>query len=356
MQPNTSLSDRLRAIPEHKARGRLRVAEVVSAHRNSGLSWVGANGWTFVLDTPPDIYLSPKDSNRVAARFDLTVSDGARVVFRDRILAWDGTPILVPDGTKRTVVVDGMTLEADNFREDMVQGARIAIEHTVRVVTKGGAQPHVKAKPGTVSTFYSGTADGYLWSFDATYTTARAGPSDGAADADVSLINGQFYNGSTTYGVHESFADWDTSAIGTDTVSAATLSLWAVTDDSTSNFTSRIRLYDWGATLTTADWIAGADLSGNTLLATFASAGVTTGAYNDFTDVAFPANVNTGGATRVVLSSDELEAGNAPAAFQRIIWSSANVAGTTQDPKLVVTHAAAATVVAGRRALLGVGV
>lgn len=338
-----SLGDRLRAVPDPKARGRLRVAEVVSAHRNSGLSWVGANGWTFVLDAPPDVHLSPKDSNRAAARFDLTVRDGARVVFRDRILAWDGTPVLVPDGTKRTEFVDGLLVEVDNFREDPVAAARMDIEHTVRVVTKDGTQPHIKAKPGTVSTFYSGTADGYVRSSDTTYSTARSGSNLATNTAATDFTSGQLLSGAT-YFLYEPLVQWDTSAIGTDIVSAAALSLWAVSNVSDTEFTSNVRLYDWGVAITTADWIAGASLGGQTLLATFASAGVSTGAYNTFTEVALAANINTSGATRIVIGSSEMEAGNAPAAGQHINWSTADTAGTTQDPKLVVTHAAAMVV------------
>lgn len=140
--------ERLRAISDPKARGRLRVAEVVKAHRIAELSWVGTNGWTFVLDAPPDAHLSPKDTQRAAVRFDLTVRDGAKIIFRDRILAWDGTPVMVPDGTKRQTVGElGETVSLDNFREDVVQGARLDIEHTVRLVTKDGKEPHVQVIP-----------------------------------------------------------------------------------------------------------------------------------------------------------------------------------------------------------------
>lgn len=328
-QPRVPLADRLRAVPDPKARGRLRVAEVVSAHRTSGLSWVGANGWTFVLDGPPDAHLSARDSQRAAARFDLTVRDGARVVFRDRILAWDGTPVMVPDGP-------------DAFREDPVLGARMDIEHTVKVVTKGGTVPHVKAKPGTVSTFYSATTDGGITSSHATtYSTARAGFDLSAQTAVSGHAIGQRKTAGGDYVLYESFFQWDTSALGGDTISAAVFSLYGVSDTSATDFTVEARLNDWGAALTTADWVAGADLSAKTLLATFATSGFSTAGYNDFTDVAFPANINAAGSTLVVVCSANQTNNTAPTGDEYVNAYQADQAGTTNDPKLVVTHAAA---------------
>ena len=341
-QPRASLADRLRAIPDGKARGRLRVAEVVSAHLTAGLTWVGANGWTFVLDAPPDVHLSAKDSQRAAARFDLTVRDGARVIFRDRILAWDGTPVLVPDGTKRTELVDGLPVERDNFREDPVQGARTDIEHTVRVVTKDGTVPHVKAKPGTVSTFYGLTGDGRALSNNATYSTMRTGSN---LTTSGNITTGQYYVSSAYWG-REGFIGFDTSVISTDTVSAATLSLYLIQDNSATDLVVQARLQPWTAGgLTTADWVAGGSLT-QTLLASISSNGIgALNAYKDLTsETAFASNINRSGNTEIILHSDRFAAGTVPTGDEYVGWADADYAGTTNDPKLVVTHAAAMVV------------
>ena len=339
-----NLSDRLRAIPDAKARGRLRVAEVVAAHSNSGLSWVGANGWTFVLDAPPDVHLSAKDSQRVAARFDLTVSDGARVVFRDRILAWDGTPVMVPDGTKRTEIVDGLPVERDNFREDVVAGARIDIEHTVRVVTKDGTQPHIKAKPGTVSTFYATEpgGNGSVNSNSTTYATARTGASQtGSAAHQV----GQIFS-SPTYFCYEAPVIFDTSALGdSDTISAATLSAYGWFDAANTDFTvtAAESTYDGGAVVG-GDFVSGADLAALSTKASKTTVGWSTAGYNDFTsEAAMLTYISKTGSTAFLFYSSRHSAGNAPAGDEYVGFYDADNAGTTNDPKLVVTHAAAPT-------------
>jgi hypothetical protein len=86
------------------------------------------------------------------------------------------------------------------------------------------------------------------------------------------------------YTIYEGFYQFDTSGIGdTDTIDSAVFSLHGHTDNSVTDFTINCRLKDWGTGLTTADWVAGADLSALTLLATFATSGFTTSGYNDFT-------------------------------------------------------------------------
>lgn len=321
-----TIADRLRAIQEPKARGRLRVAEVVSAHRNSGLSWVGANGWKFVLDFPPDIYLSPKDSNRAATRFDLTVSDGTLVIFRDRILAWDGTPILVPDGV-------------DTFREDIVLGARMDIEHTVRAVTKNGTRVHVKAKPGTVSTVFATApgGDGFVSSNRNAYATARTGGTLATAD---NHIVGQEKAVGPIFWCWESFLLFDTSGIpDADNVTAVTASLDGNANSSTTDFNAKIAASSYnGGVVVSTDWVDGSTLSALTVLASWASSGYSAD-YNDFTETAdFKTAINKTGSTALIVFSDRHAAGTEPTDAEYVTFNDADAAGTTTDPKLVITH------------------
>ena len=199
---------------------------------------------------------------------------------------------------------------------------------------------------------YSDTTDGYINSSDGTvyfgpqgsYASARTGS---AFSVDTSLgtfIVGQSYywdvNGQ--YQVWESFAGFDTSSIGSGSVSAATLRLTSNSDGSTTDFTVEARLHDWGTGLTSADWVAGASLSGKTLLAHYAtSGGFVNGTGYDLVDDAFAANINKTGTTRLLLCSSRTTAGTAPAdqVDEYIYAYSADQAGTTQDPKLTVTYA-----------------
>lgn len=203
----------------------------------------------------------------------------------------------------------------------------------------------------TVTTVFSGTSDGFIDSSStfANYALARAGTGSLAADtASTTFKVGQSrLNGSDTSNCWEGFISFDTSAItDSDTVSVVTLDLWLVTDVSTTDFTIEARERDWGATLTTADYVAGASLSGLTLMASISTSGIgATGAYKTLTSqAAFLTATNLKTGTVYLLVDDSLEvAGTAPSSGvnENVLFSSADNAGTTQDPKLTITHAAA---------------
>ena len=167
---------------------------------------------------------------------------------------------------------------------------------------------------------YSDTTDGFIYCIDGvaddgeeggangTYAAARAGTGSqfGADAASIYAVVGQakvvaYF---TEYQVQEAFLAFNTSSIPDgDTVSAAVLNLTSQQDQSATDFTLEARLYDWGASLTTADWVT--SLSSQTLLAhrDTASGWTATTAY-DLTDDAFAANVSKTGSTRLLLCSD----------------------------------------------------
>jgi hypothetical protein len=208
----------------------------------------------------------------------------------------------------------------------------------------------------TTTTVFSTTADGRVESEHATYTTARSGANQSSNNSAATMIVGQTVSGN--YFIDEGFLDFDTSSIpDTDTIDSAVLSLFGQSNESTTDFTIEARLKDWGGTLTTADWVAGASLGALTLLATYAtSGGWSTVAYNDFTsDAAFVSNVSKTGVTYILLDSSRHAAGNTPTGLERVWCYSADQAGTTNDPKLVVNHSAAATSRHHHLLTLGVG-
>lgn len=209
----------------------------------------------------------------------------------------------------------------------------------------------------TVTTVYSGTADGIVNSSDAAYATARGGTGTlGASTAAADALFGQALDGD--YYVEELFIGFDTSAIAdTDTISAAVLSLFGGGSAPGTNFTAEARVYDWGGTVTTADFRTGTQYNALTIAATFATAGWSTSAYNDFTESGtnLQAAVNKTGTTYLVCSSDKLASNTAPTGFDDVQCSTADTAGTTNDPKLVVTHVAAANLRRYSLTLTGVG-
>jgi hypothetical protein len=210
----------------------------------------------------------------------------------------------------------------------------------------------------TTTVVYADASDGYITSqgleydnegpVDGNYADARAGSGPTSAltadTGSTSLTVGQdrVFGLAYSYYVYEAFLSFDTSGIDDgDTVSAAVLNVTSHADSSTTDFTIQARLRDWGTGLTTADFVAGASLSGLTLLATYAtSSGFTANTAYDFTDSAMPANVSKTGATRMLLCSSRTVGNNSPTGNELVAIKSADTTGTTSDPKLTVTHAA----------------
>lgn len=196
----------------------------------------------------------------------------------------------------------------------------------------------------TTTVFYSGAADGYISSRDDDYSLARAGTGaslSSNANATTGYV-GQAADGAPgfLYQCTEGFLSFDTSSLPDGAIiTAVTLSLYGDTDSSDTDFTINARAYDWGAALATGDWVAGASLSGNTLLATFATSGFSTSGYNDFTsEAAFLAAINTTGITYIILSSSRHEGNNTPAGDEYVLWNTADETGTSKDPKLTITY------------------
>lgn len=193
-------------------------------------------------------------------------------------------------------------------------------------------------------TVFSDATDGMLRSNDATYANARAGTGTLAAfTADVSNSIGQdFFVPDSNFYCRQTFYAFDTSSIGSATIDQVDFSLFAVTDSSVQDFTLEVREHDWGAALTTADFVAGASLAALTRLATFATSGWTTSAYNLFTEdgTNFRSAIDPLGTTRVLVHSDRQRTNNAPVSgsTEYVSAYTADQTGTTNDPKLVVTY------------------
>lgn len=185
----------------------------------------------------------------------------------------------------------------------------------------------------------AGSNDGYISSTNSTYSTARSGGTLTADTSGTTVTIGQNFS-SPTYACYEAFFSFDTSFVGfASSVSSATFSLYGNLDWSFTDFTIEARISDWGTSLTTADWVAGASLSALTSVATFATSSTfSTSAYNAFTNVAFPANINKSGSTRIICYSSRHSGNNTPSSAEYVIAYSADQTGTSNDPKLSITY------------------
>lgn len=187
----------------------------------------------------------------------------------------------------------------------------------------------------TTLTVFGDTADGAVESSDATYSTMRSGSGLSAFTVTTTWIVGQ----QTGYVGDQIFLAFDTSPLGAGaTITSAVLSLYGSENASATDFDVQARLLDWGTTVTTADWVAGASLSGLTLLGSFNTSAYSLEAYNAFSDTAMTANINKTGFTRMVIASSRLSNGDVPTGNEYVGFYLANEAGTTKDPKLVITY------------------
>lgn len=191
---------------------------------------------------------------------------------------------------------------------------------------------------GTVTTVYA-TAPGGTGcddSINATYATARTG-------SGVTPLNDHYVGQLTGYQCIEFFSIFDTSGIDDgDTVSAVVATYDGLENQSATDFTVRLGAssYNGGAVVDT-DFVSGASLGAITVLATFATTGYSATA-NAFTDSgAFAAAINKTGNTSLIGWSSRHEAGNVPTGNEYVGFTDADAAGTTTDPKLDITHAAA---------------
>lgn len=188
-------------------------------------------------------------------------------------------------------------------------------------------------------TIYSDAADGHVVSTSSLYSLARDGTgSVSAYPSNTYLTIGQNYSGGS-YDCRESFLSFDTSGVA-GTITSATLNLYSAFDDSTTDFTARARMYDWGASVTSADFVAGGSLSALTEVANWNSTAYS-GSYNTFTNVALPAHINQSGTTRMLLSSSRQEGNNTPSGREYVTFYSADAAGTTNDPYLYIVASSA---------------
>lgn len=257
-------------------------------------------------------------------------------------------PMMVPDGTFRDTP-DG---PVSNFREDPVEAYLTWLVESLRDV------PNAKGwrTKGTVTTFYAETsfAGGRISSVAATYSSARAGSGTLSEDAGVHEIGQDFVG---DYYCYQSFITFLTSSLGSDTVSQVDFALYGQGDYSTTDFTIECREYSaWDRSLSTGDFIAGASLSSQTLLASRSSSGFTTSGYNTFTESGtnFQSAINGSGYTSIICASANQTNNVAPTGAEWVRCRDADTVGTTQDPKLTITHAASTVTANGALATVTV--
>ena len=201
---------------------------------------------------------------------------------------------------------------------------------------------------GTVTTIYGLTSDGRVEAQGGTdYSTARQGSGTLlVADDTATTATGQFF--SSTYSVYQQFWAFDTAVIpDDDEVVGVEMSLWMVQDQSLVDFTIEAREFNWGPTLEGSDFRPGSTLGSYTLLATLNTADLGSPGYYAFKSTAAFRSVSglKTGTVYLFTSSSRQRAGNTPTGREWVQFSHAETSGTTQDPKLTITHYDAGTAI-----------
>ncbi|QGH72420.1 MAG: metalloendopeptidase [Siphoviridae sp. ctpQM7] len=286
-------------------------------------------------------------------------ADGTVEIERFR---FQNPPILVPDplgNIERWELVKFPTGEtaARYFREDHKEALRRAVADTIRIAGKDGAKV-VPGKVGrTTSTFYpdanpeTDTVDGYVYCTHADFSTCHLQTNGNISDdTGTSLIAGDSESGPND-NILRAFSLFKTSALGAGaSISAATYSLYVTTNNNPLNdANSWLNVYSStpasNTALVTEDFDQVGDVVTNPTKGSDSNlnqSAITLSAYNDLTLNATGRGwINKTGITKLGFRQGHDATNTDPAidnTEQDVYASSADTAGTTQDPKLTVTY------------------
>lgn len=301
---------------------------------------VERGGLSLVFDRDPQI-IRNRLGEVVGVDATIRAFRNANEIRLDQHRVFINPPTQVPDGG--SVIVDGE--ERATYREDPLEAYLTALFESIETAPN----PKGWRTRGTVTTVYADAGDGRVSSNNGTYATMLAGSSlNAATSGTIAGIGQEHVGGGTFYFGSQVFLGFDTSAIDdAATIDAATFSLYGVDKFTDKAHTLQARTYDYGASVTTADWRTGGGagaFQALTLLATYALDATgsqwSTAGYNDFAESgsALRSAVNKTGTTYIVVCNNDFASGTAPTGNrQRVDCYMADQAGTTNDPKLVIT-------------------
>ena len=225
---------------------------------------------------------------------------------------------------------------------------------TARIVTKDWTRPRLERIGlsnrfrGDTLSVRSGTADGYASDSDPTWASTQNGPGEGSTTTGNIIVNA---TGSGTLLIRQCFLGWDTSSLDDAAViSNFNITLYAdgfgVSDVDSATF--ELYIYDWGGTVETTDYRDCSPSTNITNLTKMASIALsswtdTADSANDLTETTAYSSISKTGTTYMVGLFD-LAYGSQPTGGNSFQFRSADEAGTTYDPLLVVTYTVPVTV------------
>ena len=271
-------------------------------------------------------------------------------IFNPPILVTDDNGDVVRDYTDRIE----HRLIRSRFREDPIEAIRQDIAHTVSVVGKENTKIVVGKVGNTTSTFYpvagaNSPVDVYCERASATsYADTRNGTGTTCSATDTNLYFTQNEVDAGTYIINRDIILFNTSTINTDTIDSATLSFYRPTAG-IENDSGGISASIVSSAPASNNAIVTADYEianwGTTKFATDKTqSDFTLDAYSDFTlNSDGLNNINKTGISKFGQRPAQDLANTTPTVRSYMAVSSADVADTPQDPKLVVVHSAVAS-------------
>ena len=261
-------------------------------------------------------------------------------------------PILVDDPNGNIIRTwtspDGKTLGQIKLREDPLEAVRQVIADNIRIMGKESEKIILGKIGNTTSTFYpdaspeTTSVDGYAGEAGAVYATVR-NASGGASSDSATILAAQYALNAGTYVMYRSAVLFDTSALPDgDTISSATLTI--TPDSIVDGNNDSISLVPSNPQSNTAVVNSDFDITRwtTTLQATsidITSLSVGTGA--DFTlNATGISNISKTSITKFGLRLLADINDTTPTVNALVFPRSADYAGTTSDPKLVVVHSA----------------
>lgn len=276
-------------------------------------------------------------------------TDGTTDIERFRIF---NPPVLVDD-PKGDIIIPAtfdelaqLPIPERRLREDPIESIKQSLAHTISTTGKTGTKIVVGSVGNTTSTFYAGSGDGSVYRNDGAWSTARD-TADG--EAAITTDTTRYLMADLDAGVYtvtRNFYPFDTSAIpDTDEISSGTFSIDNTGASSGDRYVGLIQTSQVSNTA-----LAIGDFDAMTINSPSEGASrvlCSTSGYKDFamnaTGIGWISKTSyTKLGTRMAKDIDNVN----PGARNYILEYQSEQAGTTNDPKLVVVHAAAAAATA----------
>lgn len=137
----------------------------------------------------------------------------------------------------------------------------------------------------------------------------------------------------------ETWIEFNTSAVGTDTVSDVLFEVFGVTDYSTVDTTINVLADTWDGVAAASQWKNPVALAALTKIGSFNTSAFTTGYMSITSLAAFNDHINGSGNTAIMFAHP-LHESSSSAVSSYITIRNASYFSTIEDPKLTITHAA----------------